>query len=260
MIKDSLPLDAHLIEKFLFTMDLLDKAGSHLLSVHDVRLKEKTFNDYVTDADVAVEHMLIESIKKRYPSDGFFTEEEGEMAGSGGLWIIDPIDGTVDFMNGYPDYCISLCYRENGNDAFSFVTAPARGECFYAIAGQGAYLNGKRIYVSDIESSKGLILMVPPHRRHEYLDDFWLRMRRLYEVFSDMRSIGSAAMSLCYVASGRASAYYERFLHLYDIAAGLQILSEAGGLVQLEVQDGIYDVSAANKRSFESLRRITCGC
>lgn len=252
--------DTRLFEKFMFTMDLLEKVGGHMLDAHGAGMKQKAFNDYVTDEDLAVERMLLSAIGERYPDDGFFTEEEGACPGSSGLWIIDPIDGTVDFMNGYPDYCISVCYRENGCDIFSFVHAPARGECFYAIAGCGAYLNGKRIHVGNMESSKGLIIMVPPHRRHEYLDGFWDRMKMLYDVFSDMRSIGSAAMSLCYVASGRANAYYERFLHLYDIAAGLHILKEAGGRFCLEEEDGIYDVSASNVCSFEDLRRITCGC
>ncbi len=120
------------------------------------------------------------------------------------------------------------------------MAVPGQNEVFSAVRGGGAFLNGRKIEINDdIEMHKSLALLVPPHRVHSHLDEYMVRMRRFYDRFSDMRSIGSAACSLCYVASSRCAVYYEEFLHLYDIAAGMLIVREAGGRVSLK-EDGEY--------------------
>ena len=157
-------------------------------------------------------------------------------------------------MNHFPFYTVSIAYEENGETVFGIVSVPEQGEIFYAKKGEGAYLNSEKIAVSTLESHKALAILVPPHRHHEELDGYLTSMRRLYEIYSDVRSIGSAALSLCYLASGRVSCYYERLLHIYDVAAGLLIAKEAGAEIALDCHDSFIDVIATSRGLLEKTR------
>ncbi len=208
---------------------------------------EKALNDFVTSADKASEMMIRTLIRKSYPDDEILGEEFGGEMSTSCLWIIDPIDGTVDFLNGFPCYTVSVAYYEGGQCQFGLVSVPEHSEIYSAIRGEGACLNGKKIKVSSMDVRKALAIAVPPHRRHEYLDAYLSQMRRLYDIYSDMRSIGSAALSLCYVASSRASCYYERFLHIYDVAAGVLIAMEAGAEIETRQSGEYIDIIATSK-------------
>ena len=226
------------------------KASGFLLSHEDLRseIAEKAENDYVTSADRECERLIISEIRRSFPDDGVYGEESGSSGSSGPRWIIDPIDGTVDFMASFPDYTVSIAYEDEEGLAFGVVAVPRQHEVFCAFRGEGAFLNDSPIHTDESEdTSRTLALLVPPHRHHEMLDGYIVRMRRFYEIISDVRSIGSAALSLCYVACGRASMYYETALHIYDCAAGIVIVHEAGGMVTLLSNDEDWmDIAASS--------------
>lgn len=221
-----------------FASSLIKETGRFLLSHQEEgkNVKVKKANDYVTKADGECERLLVSGIQKNYPSDSILGEEGGSVQGSTAFrWIIDPIDGTVNFMNGFPLFTISIGLEQSGKVVGGLVYVPMYDELFHAIDGEGSYLNEEEIHVSsEMDAKHTLALCVPPHRQPEMLSAYIEREKKIYEVASDVRSIGSAALSLCYVASGRCSLYYELNLHLYDIAAGIVILKEAGGEVRLK--------------------------
>ncbi len=157
-------------------------------------------------------------------------------------------------MSDFPDYTISIAFRDEEGVKIGIVAVPRQGEVFSAVKGCGAFLNGRRIHTAeDADLGKTLALLVPPHRIHSYLDSYMARMRRFYEYISDVRSIGSAALSLCYVAAGRCSMYYEMGLHTYDMAAGALISEEAGGKVTLINPDQDFIEIAASASSFHDV-------
>lgn len=231
-------------------LSVAEDAKRFLLEHEKMRflVETKAENDYVTAADRTVEEMIRDGLKARFPSDGWYGEESGMSGDEKRRWIVDPVDGTVDFMWSFPLYTISIAYEDEEGTALGVVVFPRQDEVFYAIRGKGAFLDGKRLEVrNDTETGKTLAVLVPPHRRHEYLDEYLVKMRRFYDHFSDMRSIGSAAASICYIASGRCSIYYEEFLHIYDIAAAELVLREAGGRVSIRRKDEEYiDVLASS--------------
>lgn len=237
-------------------------AGDFLLAHAEKRRKVtiKQVNDYVTEADKECERLLIDTLKKHFPTDSFIGEESGVTDGSDGfVWIIDPIDGTVNYMNTFPLFTISVALHRNDEPVFGIVYAPYYAEFFSAVKGKGAFLNDKAICVTDeTELSHALALAVPPHRHHEMVPAFMENYGRILEAVSDIRSIGSAALSLCYVASGRCALYYEWMLKLYDIAAGVIILSEAGGRICESItDDGNYNIAAYAPQAESFIKELT---
>lgn len=235
-------MDTPGLEKRLSSAIRIASMASDFLLDHEkmrFEIENKADNDYVTSADKAVENLIHSELEKEFPLDGWYGEESGEEGDRKNRWIVDPIDGTVDFMWSFPLYTVSIAFEDERGIALGVVALPRQGEVFHAMREKGAYLNGKKLCIeSGVDSHRSLALLVPPHRKHLHLDEYIVRMRRFYDHFSDMRSIGSAACSLCYVASGRCSVYYEEFLHIYDIAAGILILKEAGGEVSLKKENG----------------------
>ena len=236
--------------------DVIKQAGlivKKSLTASETRTMVKGTNDFVTTTDREVETFIRTRISERFPQDGVLGEEYGTQEGSDGyVWVIDPVDGTVNFMNSFPLHCISIALQKDGLLVAGAVLNPVYDELFSAAEGQGAYLNGKRIRCTSLPLEQSVALVVPPHRRHESLERFLQNERKMYEIVSDTRSIGSAAMSICYVASGRASMYYEWYLHYYDYAAALLIAKEAGCRYRLKTEgdvtnvlvfSGIYDSS-----------------
>ncbi len=228
---------SELKKRLAVALEIAKEASGFLLEHEKLRfsVEDKAEKDYVTKADKLTEEYIHGRIRKEFPLDGWLGEESGSCGDRRRRWIVDPIDGTVDFMWSFPLYTVSIAFEDEEGLALGVVTVPRQNEIFYAIRGEGAFLNGRRIEISgEIESGKSLALLVPPHRKHDSLDEYIVKMRRFYDHFSDMRSIGSAACSLCYVASGRSAIYYEEFLYRYDIAAGVLIVREAGGRVSLK--------------------------
>ena len=235
--------------RFDFISRAVDVAGNLLLSDSNERKKvtKKAVNDFVTVSDKKCETLLRDLIHHTFSHDAILCEEDGLTKGdSGALWVIDPIDGTVNFMNNFPLYTISIALYEGENPVFGIVYVPYYNEKFTGIVGEGAFLNDEKLSVTDEKDfSRTLALVVPPHRHHELIPAFMGKYLNILNSVSDIRSIGSAALSLCYVASGRCSFYYESMLKFHDIAAGVIILSEAGGKIEDEVDsDDNYLISA----------------
>jgi len=197
-----------------------------------INIESKGANDIVTEMDRASERFIIEYLGKRYPNDNFWGEELGETThGDGGRWIIDPIDGTENYVHNIPNYTISIGYEQtDGVLSLGVIYNPCQNEMFYAAMGHGAFLSGKPIHVSEVQTpSLALSIISPPQRMREKAPIYFTMVETIFSKTRDIRHFGSAALNLCYVACGRADAFYEFGLKYYDIAAGLVILSEAGG-------------------------------
>ena len=249
-------------QRYEFTKNLIKKAGVFLLNnkAERVNISNKSVNDYVTVADKKCEALIVSSIKEEFPNDGFFCEESGVVNSlSGFTWIIDPIDGTVNYMNTFPLYSISIALKKDDEIVMGCVYIPEYDELFSAMKNCGAYLNDEKINVSkEMDSKKSLAILVPPHRMHEELSYYMERYVKILKAVSDERSLGSAAVSLCYVASGRCSIYYELGLHLYDFAAGILILEEASGKVDITPRGSdMYDIKSSCPQLFDMLLELT---
>lgn len=189
--------------------------------------------DLVTQYDHLSEEYLIGQIHSHFPQDSIIAEESGLHEGNGGgQWYVDPLDGTVNYAHGVPIFCVSLAYGEDGEVKLGVVYDPLRDECFSAEAGKGASLNGQPIHVSPTtDLIHSLLVTGFPYdlldTPNNNLDNFVLFSRKSQAV----RRLGSAALDLCYVASGRLDGYWEIRLKPWDVAAGSLIVREAGGVV-----------------------------
>ena len=211
-----------------------------------ISIESKGLNDNVTEMDRASERFIINYLKIRFPDDNFLGEELGEiLGGKGGKLIIDPNDGTDNYIHNIPNYSISIGYEDiEGVLSLGVVYNPSQNEMFHAVKGNGAFLNGKPIKVSKIvDPALSFSSVSPPFRNHEKAPLYFKIFEAIFLQIGDIRRFGSAALDLCYIACGRLDAYYELGLQSYDIAAGLVILSEAGGSYSpfLESEDLFID-------------------
>jgi myo-inositol-1(or 4)-monophosphatase len=226
-------IDSHLAVALLAAK----KAGAFVLEARkaeNITVHSKHLNDFVTDVDKASEDLIISIIKETFRNDAIFGEESGASGSlSGGRWIIDPIDGTTNFFRSIPNYTISIAWElEPFKPLVGVVFNPKQDELFWASKGKGAFLNGKQLQVSSVaDPSMALLVCVPPHRHHEKAVDYFTKEQALFYQVSDIRSFGSCALELAYIAAGRLDGYYELFLGYYDMAAGMVLLEEAGGKV-----------------------------
>ncbi|MEO9887455.1 MAG: inositol monophosphatase family protein [Balneola sp.] len=198
----------------------------------EIALKGK--NDLVTDADIASEKEIIRTIKREFPDDFFLAEESTQKneLPSGRVWIIDPIDGTTNFSHGFPVYCISIALWVDGIPKVGMVKEIAKGETFWAIEGEGAYLDGKKIAVSNIkDSSKSLIGTGFPYTAFEHVDKYLNLLKSLMQNTHGIRRPGAASYDLCCTACGSFDGFFEYGLSAWDVAAGALIIKEAGGIV-----------------------------
>ena len=191
--------------------------------------------DVVTESDKKSEEYLLGQIKLAFPHHAVLTEESGAHDGEQEhLWIIDPLDGTVNYSHRLPIYSISIAYQYHGQLQLGVVYDPSLNECFSAERGQGAFLNGKRISVSKVkEMVKCLMVTGFPYDRQS--EDYFRALRlfgHITSITQGVRRLGSAALDLCYVAAGRLDAYFELSIHPWDIAAAALIVEEAGGIVR----------------------------
>ncbi len=197
----------------------------------EIELKRK--NDLVTDADLASEKKIIEIIKSVFPEDQFLAEESNTHAKlpAGRVWIIDPIDGTTNFSHGFPPYCVSIAFWEDGEAKVGLVLEVAHDEWFWAVEGEGAWLGDKKIQVSEItEPSRALIGTGFPYSQFELVDPYLQVLKNMMQKTHGVRRAGAASYDLCCVAAGRLEGFYEYGLNPWDIAAGMLIIKEAGGI------------------------------
>jgi myo-inositol-1(or 4)-monophosphatase len=223
-----------LLEK---TQEVAKKVGAFIRKERqhfDVgRIEHKGFNDLVSYVDKEAERQIVESLVKILPEAGFITEEgTNSTLAEVYNWVIDPLDGTTNFIHGIPVFAVSIALMEKEELILGVVYEVNRHECFYAMKGGGAYCNDTKIQVSAApDLSASLIATGFPYYNFELIDRYLNSMKSLMQKTHGLRRMGSAAVDLCYVASGRTEGFFEYNLNSYDVAAGALIVQEAGGTV-----------------------------
>lgn len=231
------------------------------LDIDAVQVSKKQANDYVTEVDQQAEEIIIQTLLTAYPQHGILAEETGNRHGnpkSDHIWIIDPLDGTSNFVHSYPAYCVSIALQVKGRIEQAVVFDPTRNDLFTATRGRGAFLNdrrmrvGKRTQLTDCLVSSGLACRPG--------DDITQHIEMITEIMrnsSSMRRQGAAALDLAYVAAGFSDAYFEAGLKPWDVAAGSLLVQEAGGLIGNFTGDSeimeTREVMAANPRIYGQL-------
>ena len=200
-----------------------------------LKINTKSPNDFVTEVDQQAEAVIIETLLAAYPGHGILAEESGREYGakhSDFVWIIDPLDGTTNFIHGFPVYCVSIALSFRGKIEQAVVYDPTRNDLFMASKGRGAYLNDKRLRVSRrTRLSDSLIGTGFPFRKGDNFQRYLKMFETIMPLCAGLRRPGSAALDLCYVAAGYTDAFFETGLQPWDIAAGSLIVTEAGGLI-----------------------------
>lgn len=193
---------------------------------------EKHSHDYVSYVDQEAEKMTVKELSVLIPEAGFVTEEGTiEQAEAGLSWVIDPLDGTTNFIQDYAPYCVSIALRKDDDILIGVVYEICRDECFYAWKGGNAYLNENRIRVSTNRMESAFIGMELPYNAEKYKPVILNVFEKLYGRASTIRIGGSAAISLCYVAAGRYDGWAEAFINAWDYSAGVLIVRESGGVI-----------------------------
>lgn len=196
------------------------------LTVHS-----KHRNDFVSEVDTQAEREIINILRKAYPDHGILAEESGHHDGDEFQWIIDPLDGTTNFLHGFPQFAVSIALRQKGRLEQGVIYDPLRQELFTATRGAGAQLNERRIRVTNRKSLEGSLLGTGfPFKSQQHLDTYLAMFRALFPEAAGIRRAGSAALDLAYVASGRLDGFWEIGLNIWDMAAGVLLIQEAGGL------------------------------
>ncbi|HZX28085.1 MAG TPA: inositol monophosphatase family protein [Telluria sp.] len=196
---------------------------------------EKQHNDFVTDVDTAAEQAIMEVLSKAYPDHKFLAEESGPSAGLNDetefCWIIDPLDGTTNFMHGFPQYCVSIALAQRGVVTQALVYDPVRNDLFTASKGGGAFLNDKRIRVTRNDRLANALVASGHGPGPAAAEDYMKMYGALAPRCQAIRKAGAAALDLANVAAGRCDAFFEKNLKPWDVAAGALLVSEAGGIV-----------------------------
>jgi len=229
-------------------------------------VEEKRKNDFVTQADRDSEERIIEAIRARFPSDAFLAEEGGARAGAKGAreWIIDPLDGTSNFVSGFPFWCVSIAARDAEGLGAAVVWDPLRDELYTAERGSGAFRNGTRISVTGRPGLAGAFVATGfPFRNREKIDTYLALFRAIFLEARAIRRAGSAALDLAYVAAGVFDAFFEFRLSPWDVAAGALLIQEAGGIVTDYDGGDTYiergNVIAGPPGVVEGIRRVARG-
>jgi myo-inositol-1(or 4)-monophosphatase len=225
----------------------------------------KRHADFVTEVDRAAEQAVIEILHRAYPDHAILAEESGARAGQSGeseyTWIVDPLDGTTNFIHGFPQYAVSIGLKHKGVLAQGVIYDPTKNELFTATRGRGAFLNDRRIRVSKrTQLDEALIGTGFPFRELENLDEYLAMFREITTHTAGIRRAGAAALDIAYVAAGRLDGFWEIGLSPWDMAAGALLVQEAGGLVGDFGGDAGYldsgRIVCANPRIFAQLLRI----
>lgn len=213
------------------------RAGDTLIrkmnNIEKLNVEKKGRNDFVSDADYAAEKAVIGVILKHYPEHAILAEESGAQGESDHLWIIDPLDGTTNYLHGFPVFAVSIGVQIRGRMEHAVVYDPLRQELFVASRGQGAQLDGHRIRVSGRKTlDRALIGTGFPYRQSDSeLDPYLSMLGKVVRNSAGVRRPGAAALDLCYVAAGRLDAFWETGLAPWDLAAGSLIIRESGGII-----------------------------
>jgi len=215
------------------------KAGAIInrasLDLDLVRVTTKGHADFVTEIDKAAEQAIIETLSQAYPDHGFLGEESGAHRPAGAAdytWIIDPIDGTTNFIHGFPQYAVSIGCLHGGQITQGVIYDPSRNDLFTATRGRGAFLNDRRLRVSKRDQLKDSLIGTGfPFRDMGRLDQYLKLFRHLTANTAGLRRPGAASLDLAYVAAGRLDAFFEYGLKPWDMAAGSLLVVEAGGLI-----------------------------
>ncbi len=210
-----------------------DTLFRNLNKLEKLKVEVKGRNDFVSEADRDAEKAVISVIQKHYPDHAILAEESGQQGDSDYLWIIDPLDGTTNYLHGFPVFCVSVGLMHNGRLEHGAVYDPMRQELFTASQGQGAQLDGRKIRVSKRTTlEQALIGTGFPFRDANMALEPYLRMLvSAIKNTEGIRRAGAAALDLCYVAAGRLDGFWETGLSIWDLAAGALIIREAGGII-----------------------------
>ena len=250
-------------EKAILAEKAARAAGELLLNHPHTPARHKAENDFVTEMDLASEKLIKSILLGACPEDGFFGEEEGGNEDAEGRWIVDPIDGTSNFFKGELLYTVSIAYELHGELVVGCVFCPPTNEMWIGVKGEGATLNDKPIQVSDEATPRNAFLHMSFCHRVPWANDYVMEcLKPITKNYSDLRRTGSAAYDLSCVASGRCEGFFELYLHIYDVAAGVVILREAGGMVSDWREDKDFRVTghilASNGKIHDHLRSILC--
>jgi myo-inositol-1(or 4)-monophosphatase len=205
------------------------------LDVESVRVSQKQANDFVTEVDQAAEQLIIETLLGAYPGHAIWAEESGRTHGaqdSEFVWIIDPLDGTTNFIHGLPIYCVSIALAVKGKVEQAVIYDPSRNDLFTATKGRGSYMNNRRIRVAKrTRLQECLISTGFPFRESDDFNTYLRMMGDMMQRTAGLRRPGAAALDLAYVAAGFTDGFFETGLQPWDVAAGSLLITEAGGLV-----------------------------
>lgn len=230
----------------------------------DVRVEKKGHQDYVTDVDREAEAAIIQTLLEAYPHHAILAEESGEHGDSDYVWIIDPLDGTTNFVHGYPQFAVSIALQVRGELDQAVIFDPNRDELFTASRGAGAQLNNRRIRVNDTGDMNGALLATGfPVRDPRRLEAYLPTLAAFLPQVAGVRRAGSACLDMAFVACGRLDGFWEYGLKPWDIAAGALLVQEAGGIVgepnggSAPLQSG--DVLCATPRLHRDMLKILRG-
>ena len=243
------------------------KAGRRLArdfgEVEHLQVSKKGPADFVSAADLKAEETLIEELSRARPGYGFLAEESGTVDGTDKThrWIIDPLDGTTNFLHGLPHFAVSIGLEREGELVAGVVLDPIKDELFWAEKGQGAWVNSRRLRVSGrTDLSTALLATGIPYMGREGLETFLREMAHLTARTSGIRRYGAAALDLAYVAAGRYEAFWETGLSPWDFAAGTVLVREAGGMISAidgsQIGPNAPSILAANQELFDEIGRL----
>jgi len=201
-------------------------------NVGNLHIDQKGKNDYASEVDRMAEREIINIIKTAYPDHAILAEESGQHQGNDYVWVIDPLDGTTNFLHGFPQYAVSIALKHKGRLEVGVVYDPLRDELFTAKRGGGAMLNNRRLRVTNQSTLKGALIGTGfPFKTDQYLDAYVGMFRAITKDSAGIRRAGAAALDLAYVAAGRLDGFWEIGVMEWDIAAGVLLIKEAGGVV-----------------------------
>jgi myo-inositol-1(or 4)-monophosphatase len=235
-----------------------DSIVRSLPRLDSIKVDTKGRNDFVTDVDRKAEAEIIATVRKSYPDHAFFGEESGRSGDGEFVWIIDPLDGTTNFLHGFPTFCVSIAVQQRNKLQHAIVYDPMRQELFTASRGDGAQLEGRKIRVSSQKTLEGSLISTGfPFRTEAIPVDAYLAMlKAVMGVAAGVRRPGSAALDLAYVAAGRTDGFWEFGLSPWDTAAGVLLIQEAGGRVGTPSGEEYAlgkNVVAGNPKVYEAL-------
>ena len=236
--------------------DIINRSAEQ---IDRLKISTKANQEYFTEIDVKAEQSIINAIRKAYPDHGIIAEESGTMDSDAEVvWIIDPLDGTTNYMHGYPFYSVSIAVRIKNKIEHGVVYDPLRHECFSASRGRGAQLNDRKIRVSkQTQLSASLLASGFPFRNPSLAERYLPTFQAMIGQCAGVRRTGSAALDLAYVASARVDGYWEFGLRPWDMAAGILLVKEAGGLISDSHGGEDYfksgDIVAATPKVFKQL-------